>query len=122
MNANDSNPSPDLRGPVRFTNRFGSVSLTPVSDFMPVGRITKNHPVAQAHAFDMDAAEKIALITGNRGIQICVHYPLDGLAYVVLHDSPSSASICKVDIDAFDCPVPAARMINDLNRQASRAL
>ena len=108
--------------PVRMSNRFGSVVLTPVTEFMAVGLIRKTHPQAVANTFDLDTAEKLALITENRRIQICPHFfPIDGLAYVVLHDSTSTAAICSVTIENFVCATPPADMLETLNRQESLA-
>lgn len=104
------NPMP-LTVPVHFTNRFGSVKVTPVTDFMPLAGICKTHPMAQAHAFDLTTAEQIVLVTENRGVQVCVHYPLDGLAYLVLHDSPSTAAICRVEVKEFACDVAPSVML-----------
>lgn len=96
------NPLP-LPPAVHYANRFGSVEVTPMTAFMPLAGIRKTHPMAQAHAFDLTTAEQIALVTENRGVQLCVHYPLDGLAYLVLHDSPSTAAICRVEVKEFAC-------------------
>ena len=90
------NPLP-LPPAVHYANRFGAVEVTPVTDFMPLAGIRKTHPMAQAHAFDLTTAEQIVLVTENRRVQVCVHYPLDGLAYLVLHDSPSTAAICRTN-------------------------
>lgn len=102
--------------PTTFTNRFGSVLVTPMTDFMPLAGIRKTHPMAMANAFDMTTAEQIALVTENRGVQVCVHYPLDGLAYLVLHDSPSTAAICRVDVKEFACEGTPGVMLEALNR------
>lgn len=110
--------SPPL--PVRFSNKFGIVEITPVTEFMAVSSIRKTHPQAQANTFDLTTAEKIALITENRRIQICPHFfPIDGLAYLLLHDSPSTAAICRVDVEQFVCTTTPAEMLNELNRQES---
>lgn len=99
-----------------FTNRFGTVEVTPLTDFMPVRDIRMTHPVAVANVFDVTTAEQIALVTENRGVQICLHFPLDGLAYLVLHDSPSTAAICRVDVVDFACATAPGDMLEALNR------
>lgn len=115
-------PLAPASSPIRFSNKFGAVELTPVTEFMPVSSIRKTHPQAQANTFDLTTAEKIALITENRKIQICPHFPVDGLAYLVLHDSPSTAAICRVVVEAFECAQSPAEMLADLNRQAPSML
>ena len=102
--------------PTTFTNRFGSVCVTRVTDFMPLAGIRKTHPMAVAHTFGMTTAEQIALVTENRGVQVCVHYPLDGLAYLVLHDTPSTAAICRVDVKEFACEGTPDAVLEALNR------
>lgn len=109
------NPLP-LPPAVHYANRFGAVEVTPVTDFMPLAGIRKTHPMAQAHVFDLTTAEQIALVTENRRVQVCVHYPLDGLAYLVLHDSPSTAAICRVDVKASACDKAPGAMLEALNR------
>lgn len=101
---------------VLFQNEFGSLRVTPVTDFVPVRDIRKTNPHAMANTVDMETAEKIALITKNRKVQICFRYPLDGLAYLVLHDSPSTAAYCQVQIDNFSCEGAARDTIARLNR------
>ena len=104
---------------VSFSNSYGTVSVTPVTEFMAVSGIRKTHAQAKANTFSLDDAEKIALITENRKIQICPHFmPMDGLAYLILHDSPSTAAICKVEIKNFSCNKSAADEISMLNRMA----
>lgn len=102
--------------PTKFTNRFGTVVVTPATDFMPVRGIRKTHPVAVANTFDLTTAEQIALVTENRGLQICPHFPMDGLAYLLLHDTPSTAAICRVEVKDFVCATAPGDMLEALNR------
>lgn len=102
--------------PVKFKNEFGALTLTPVTGFMPVSQISSKHPLAAESSFDMETAEKVALITGNRGIQLVLHYPLNNKAFVVLHDSPATAAICSASLEEFQCTGTPAEMLNTLNR------
>lgn len=86
----------------RYENRFGAVTLTPVTEYLPIGEIRKEHPAAQANFIDLLLAEKVVAITENRRMQVCVPYPFKDNAYVVLHDSPSTAAICQVTLERFD--------------------
>ncbi len=93
-----------------FTNQHGSLTLRTVREFEPVKSLRCRD---KTHMFDMDTAERIACITDNHGVQVAFVYPLTGEAYVVLHDSPSSAALCHVDnLDWFD-NVHARRVIQD---------
>lgn len=112
-----------LKSAVRFANRFGVAEITPVTESMPIGDIRKTHPMALANTFDIETAEQIALITENRRIQICPRFdPMDGMAYLVLHDSPSSASICSVKVLEFVCGTTPAKMIESLNRHSAPSM
>ena len=89
---------PQTLAPLTYTNQFGSVRLTPVTEFLPIRSINKNMPEAIAQGITTDDAEKVALVTENRHIQVCFHWPMNGKAYVVLHNSPSAAAICQVEV------------------------
>lgn len=80
-----------------FQNRYGRLSLSLVSDVRAVKDI-HGKDIDDCHKFAIDTAEKIALITDNRGIQIC---PTKGdagwLCYVVAHETPSTAAIARIE-------------------------
>lgn len=79
-----------------FQNRYGRLVLSLVSDVIHVDKISGKN-VAAEHKFDIRIAEKIALITDNRGIQICpVSEGGKWLCYVVVHDTPSTAAVAEV--------------------------
>ena len=102
---------------VRYSNRFGSVEISPVSEVMDVSSICKSNPVAVANEFTISDAEKIALITGNDGVQICPHFfPVTGRAYLILHYSSSTASVCSVRIESFTVSEEPSKIISGLAR------
>jgi hypothetical protein len=101
--------------PVHFSNEFGVVELVPVMEFMTISNINKTHPMVQQNSFDLETAEKIALITENKGIQICCILELN-TAYLVLHNSSSTAAICKVIIKSFLSTEKPSEILNRLNR------
>ena len=87
---------------IQFENQYGKATLTPVTPFMAVGAIcAAKCPEAKVHSIDMEVAEQLALITGNDGIQIC--FASFDVIYVIAHDTPRTAAICAVRIDAFSC-------------------
>lgn len=78
-------------------NKFGSVAFRLVSDVLPVGDI-RGADIESAHKFDIDTAEKIALITENGRVQICpVKEPGGWRFYVVLHATESTAAVAAID-------------------------
>ena len=74
-----------------YRNRYGSLSLAVVSDFLKVSEINDSI-VADEYRITLDQAEQIALITGNRSIQI----GLCPKPYIVWHLNVSHACICKI--------------------------
>lgn len=77
-----------------FQNRYGQLSLVPVSDVRPVKEI-RGVDVDGRHKFGIDVAEQIALITENRGIQICLGEGWN--CYVIAHDSPSTGAVVRIE-------------------------
>lgn len=80
-----------------FQNRYGRLTLSLVSEVRPVNEI-HGVDLDDAIKFDIDTAERIALITDNRGIQIAPHKVGDKWrCYVVVHDSPSTVAVAKIE-------------------------
>lgn len=85
-----------------FSNHFGRAVLTPVTPVMAVSAISAaSCPEAMAHRIDLNIAEQLALISENRGIQVC--FASFDVVYVIAHESPSTAAICAVTITDFRC-------------------
>lgn len=78
-----------------FESEHGHLAIEPVTAFMDVAtfRIADEHA---PYLFDMGTAEQIAVITGNRGVQLSFCWPLNGRAYLLLHDGPRRGALCKV--------------------------
>ena len=104
------------RQPFEIRNPFGRLSIEPVTDFMSVSQICSDHPQAQANAVDLTTAEQVALISGNRDLQVAFAYPFNGRGYVVLHDTPSTAAICRVSVSEFYSDMPPADVLERINR------
>jgi len=96
---------------VNFKNSFGALKISFVTDFMPVGEISQNMPEVSSNLFDVETAEKIALITDNKNVQIGMCYPLNGQAYLIYHSSASVAAVCKIESISFPCAVSPAEQI-----------
>lgn len=80
---------------IRYENKYGELRLERVAEFVPVAQF-KRIPEHNRVLFDLRTAEQIAVITGNRGVQIAFCYPINGLAYVVLHDGSGKCALCRV--------------------------
>lgn len=96
---------------VNFQNEFGSLQISLVTDFMSVGKITRDIPEVSANMFSIETAEQIALITDNKNVQICMCFPLNGLGYLVYHRNGREAAVCKIDSIIYSCTVSPAEQI-----------
>lgn len=81
-----------------YQNRFGSLVLEPISEYRAVRGIRSDIVPTEGRFHGIDIAEKVALITDNRGIQISFQMPLtrDSFGYILHHDSPSTCAICRI--------------------------
>ena len=81
----------------QYANKFGAVSFATVSDVVSVNDV-HGKDVDPAHMFDIETAEKIALITDNRRIQLCPFKTAQGWRmYVVLHETPSTVAVAVIE-------------------------
>lgn len=91
-----------------YKNKYGFLEFEVVSPYVAVSTIlSKNVP--EDLFFDIDQAEQIALITGNRGIQLCVSHDRKRM-FLIKHSSPSQAALCRVTRVDFT-PVVNAREV-----------
>lgn len=89
---------------LNFKNGYGTLTLALVSAVMPVDAI-RGADVDDAHKFDLETAEKVALITENRRVQIGGTNAHD--CYVVAHESVSTAAIARIETMNYVGGVPA---------------
>lgn len=99
---------------LNFQNRYGQLTLVLVTDVRNV-RDIHGKDVDPAHKFGLETAEKIALVTDNRGIQ------LGGLGahdcYVVVHETPDTAAVARIESLTYVGQNPAQE-IQDARRAA----
>ena len=106
-----------------YKNDFGQAVLKPVSPIMPVSDISAaSCPTAEANKIDFNMAEQLALITENRGIQVC--FASFDIIYVIAHETPSTASICAVSIVEFKCEASSAceQLANEAQKMTAQHL
>ncbi|MCF2902480.1 hypothetical protein L1267_19090 [Pseudoalteromonas sp. OFAV1] len=91
-----------------FSNQYGKVILTPVTEFMPVSRISYEKITQVADNLQsITDLEKVALITENKYTQSCFPMALNFKhGYVVLHNKKNmrQACVCSVKIESFNIP------------------
>lgn len=91
----------------QFENVFGCVTFVPVTEAMHVSKI-RGADLDPGCLFDIETAEKVALITENRHIQLCSFKTVDGWrCYVVLHETASTAAVAKLDALTYVGKTPA---------------
>ena len=95
-----------------FENQFGKATLHRATGFLPIGDVSyRKTPEVAENMFDIETAERLALITENRGIQIA--YVPPGRCYVVVHKASNVVAVCRAEIEEFHCSQSAAQQIED---------
>ena len=79
-----------------YANKFGTATLTPVGPVVHVRTVVGTTVIDDGYGFDMDTAEKLALITENARLQPSYNMARR-LCYVMLHHSPSQVQVCRLD-------------------------
>lgn len=77
-----------------YQNSHGKLALETVTEFVNVNTLrVRDFP--ETCLFDLETAEKLALITRNKHIQICMD-PETRRVGVIYHSAPDKAAICKI--------------------------
>lgn len=87
---------------IEFKNKYGSLILEVVSDFVKVKDLGRVKDLPKDQIFPIEIAEQIALITENRKIQIVFDSTNIRMASVAVHDSVSTAAWAKIKHINFD--------------------
>lgn len=98
-----------------YSNKFGEVTLEPVTDFMPVSAISQDKtPETNTVLVSIEQAEQITLITENRRAYMSFCFPLqpeDKACFALQYSCPNRAVVCRMTIKDFKTP-------NNLSAQA----
>lgn len=79
-----------------YRNRYGALTVEPVSELMHV-RDIRCADFPDSIKFDLDTAEKIALITENRRSQIAFStWTRSSLGILIVHATESTARVVRV--------------------------
>jgi hypothetical protein len=101
----------------KYTNEYGKLILSSVSNFydnMKMFESNVNREEKINNSFNIDDAEKIALITHNKDIQIGFFFPLNGLAYIIVYDNKKLA-LGKIEHLNFISKINPAEELEKLN-------
>lgn len=97
----------------QFHNKFGSVTLRPIADVTHVKNI-RGAELDAGCMFDVETAEKLALITENRRIQICPFKgPKGWQCYAVLHETEATAAVAEIAELTYTGGIPAKEIHNE---------
>lgn len=91
-------------------NKYGHLEFETVSDYQPVSQIQSKN-LDPALFFSVEVAEQVALITGNRHIQMSVTFDFKRM-YLMHHKSSSQAAVCKITHLDFNSKVNAMKEID----------
>jgi hypothetical protein len=85
---------------MKYENKYGSLRLELVTDYVPVSQIRAKDQNWDVF-IDLDTAEKVALITGNKDTQLCVGADKRSM-FIIHHIKGDTAAVCKVVDLNFD--------------------
>lgn len=92
-------------GTKNFSNKYGSLKVVFVGERQEVSKI-KSAEFPEDVFFDMETAEKIALITNNRRMQISFRKIDKGNhGYLLYHFLASEVSLCRIESLTFSSDV-----------------
>lgn len=98
-----------------YKNKYGSLELEVVSNYQDVSKI-RSKDQDPSLFFSIDQAEQIALITGNRGIQLCVTQDHKQM-FVIHHQSSGVAAVCRVTKIEFAPGINATKELENPHPQ-----
>ena len=101
---------------IEMFNQYGSLKLEIIGEYQDVSGIHSRN-LNKELFFDIETAEKIALITENRGIQLSVFSGDHSKMFVVHHATSSSAAVCKLVELKFKEEINARDEIERLSRK-----
>lgn len=79
---------------IRYHNKYGSLEIEVIEAYRNISTI-RSKELSSALFFDISTAEKVALITENKGVQLSPTADYKTM-YLVHHESPSMAAVCRV--------------------------
>ncbi len=106
---------------VKYQNKYGTLELMPLEYRHVSETHHKTTPVDLK--FDTDTAEKIALITDNRHIQLVPNYPANLKEWMVCHhNAPDTCAVCRIVSINFVSDVDPQEEIQRCARREPRIL
>jgi hypothetical protein len=108
---------------MKFQNRYGSCELTPIGGIVHISEISNDRDVPDDIRFGIDDGEKLALITGNKDIQvgIVMGKPHESICYVMVYPlKPHQDMVQLAKITALD--FAAKSMLSDSPQAELNAL
>ena len=110
---------------VKYQNEYGTVVLTPVTDFVHVNTVF-GKDIDDKYKFAIDDGANIALITENRNVQLAVEnytdekgkFRLKDRMYILLHDTANlnMCAFCHVEMTVVNMEANPHEEIERLNK------
>jgi hypothetical protein len=91
---------------IEYKNKYGSLVLEIIGDYRDISGV-KSKDLDQSLFFSIDIAEQMALITGNKDIQISFSYPDLKKAFVIHHQSSAVVALCRIVSIGFSKEIDA---------------
>jgi hypothetical protein len=80
-----------------FANEFGTLQFRPLSEPQPIAGI-RGATLDAACTFDLETAEKVALITENRRVQVApFKTPAGWRFYAFLHETVNTGAVAQIE-------------------------
>ena len=101
---------------VEYRNEFGYLRIAQVSGLLPISEITSENEDVITHKFSLEVAEQIALITGNKDVQIGVLN--EEFCYLVRQTAttPDKGMVFRIDYISFNSDEVPSDALNRLNQ------
>jgi len=99
---------------IEYINKYGSLIIEPIEDYKKVSEISSKNYDSNLF-FDIEYAEKIALITGNEKIQCSCVFPAMNKMFLIHHLTGSMGAVCQIIKLEFTSNVNAEKELEKLN-------
>lgn len=81
---------------MQYSNRYGAAEISLIGEVVHVSEINGAAVVNAGYGFDIDTAEKLALITENRHLQPAYNRATKSF-YVMYHHTSIMVQVCRLD-------------------------
>ena len=105
-----------------FSNKYGTVILTPVTKCLPISKISYEQTIEAAdNLLSIEEIEKVTLITMNKNVQPSLPMALGfRQGYIILHETRGTGYVCNVEIKQYvDSKLSPALTLSKLTQKST---